>query len=320
MTRKSTIPLTHVVLALLVAGSGYASQGLFTEAMLETQIDLGEDAASAIRTRFVEVDLGQIESATGVAAPTLVLNLFPDSVFTARLDRAGSTVSGGRYWTGHLKEISSGTVSLVLRDGALTGSVNTGEALFQIRHLRDGVHSVREADPASFAQELEPIEVSGAGAELPKAVEVLDDGSNIDILVVYTPTARDNAGGTTAIKNLIDLAVVESNQSYANSGISQRLSLGDVQEVAYSEVGFNWSTALSRLRGTSDGYMDNVHGQRDASCADAVVLIVGSATSCGIGYLMTTVSPGFEDAAFSVVSYNCATGYYSFAHELGHNM
>ncbi|MGB5342036.1 MAG: M12 family metallo-peptidase [Thermoanaerobaculia bacterium] len=320
MTRKSSILLIHLALGLLVAGSGYASQGLFTGATLETQIDLGEDAASAIRTRFVEVDLGQIESATGVAAPTLVLNLFPDSVFTARLDRAGSTVSGGRYWTGHLKEISSGTVSLVVRDGALTGSVNTGEDLFQIRHLRDGVHSVREADPASFAQELEPIEVSGAGADLPKAVEVLDDGSNIDILVVYTPTARDNAGGTTAIKNLIDLAVVESNQSYANSGISQRLSLGDVQEVAYSEVGFNWSTTLSRLRGTSDGYMDNVHGQRDASCADAVVLIVGSSTSCGIGYLMTTVSPGFEDAAFSVVSYNCATGYYSFAHELGHNM
>ena len=96
MTRKSTIPLIHLVLALLVAGSGDASQGLFTGATLESQADFGEDAAFAIRTRFVEVDLGQIESATGVAAPTLVLNLFPDSVFTARLDRAGSTVSGGR--------------------------------------------------------------------------------------------------------------------------------------------------------------------------------------------------------------------------------
>ena len=144
--------------------------------------------------------------------------------------------------------------------------------------------------------------------------------SNIDILVVYTPTARDKAGGTMAIENLIDLAVVETNQSYSNSGISQRLSLVDVQEVTYSEAGFNWSTTLSRLAGTSDGYMDGVHSLRDAACADAVVLIVGNTQYCGMAYLMSNVSSSFAGSAFSLVSYTCATGYYSFGHELGHNM
>ena len=35
---------------------------------------------------------------------------------------------------------------------------------------------------------------------------------------------------------------------------------------------------------------------------------------------MTNLSNSFESFAFSVVHVTCATGYYSFGHELGHNM
>jgi hypothetical protein len=42
--------------------------------------------------------------------------------------------------------------------------------------------------------------------------------------------------------------------------------------------------------------------------------------ACGIGYLMTNVSTAFASSGFSVVMRNCATGYYSFGHEMGHNM
>ncbi len=319
MRRTSTLTLM-LALGLLVPAIGQASPGLFSEATIENQADFGEGAATVLRRRAVAVDLVQLESGQGTPVPSLALNLFPDAIFTARLDQAGQLASGGRYWTGHLKESSSGTVSLVIRNGAMTGTVNTGETLFQIRHIRDGLHWLSEVDPATYAPEIEPIEVSRSESDLPESFEASDDGSKIDILVVYTPTARDKAGGTTAIENLIDLAVVETNQSYANSGISQRLTLTDVQQVDYSEVGFNWSTTLTRLSGTTDGHMDNVHGLRDAGCADAVVLIVGDTQWCGMAYIMSSVSSSFESLAFSLVSYTCATGYYSFAHELGHNM
>lgn len=49
-------------------------------------------------------------------------------------------------------------------------------------------------------------------------------------------------------------------------------------------------------------------------------MFVDSSGGCGIGYLMGTLSSGFESSAFNVVDWDCATGYYSFAHELGHNM
>jgi hypothetical protein len=39
-----------------------------------------------------------------------------------------------------------------------------------------------------------------------------------------------------------------------------------------------------------------------------------------VAYLMTGNNPGFAPNAFAVVDRTCATGYYSFGHELGHNM
>jgi hypothetical protein len=41
---------------------------------------------------------------------------------------------------------------------------------------------------------------------------------------------------------------------------------------------------------------------------------------CGIAYFMDSVSPAFDDWAFAVVELDCAATYYTFGHELGHNM
>lgn len=318
--RKISTLLLALTFGLLSPAHGHADTGLFAPVDARNQGRFEETSTPALRSRDVALDPQHITAIEAARAESLVLNLFPDATYTARLDQAGRLESGGRYWTGRLNEVSSGTVSLLIRDGALTGTVNTGGSLFLIRPDRDGLHIVREVDPASYAPEIEPIEISRAEPALPESFEATDNGSNIDILVAYTPTARDKAGGTSAIESLIDLAVVETNQSYSNSGISQRLTLQDTQEIAYSETGFSWPTTLSRLAGTSDGYMDSVHTLRDASCADAVVLIVGNTQYCGMAYLMSSVSSSFAGSAFSLVSYTCATGYYSFGHELGHNM
>lgn len=67
--------------------------------------------------------------------------------------------------------------------------------------------------------------------------------------------------------------------------------------------------------------MDDVHAIRDASGADIVSLWVNQAGNlCGIGSLMTTESANFAPSAFNVVLLSCATGNYTFGHEMGHNM
>jgi hypothetical protein len=69
-----------------------------------------------------------------------------------------------------------------------------------------------------------------------------------------------------------------------------------------------------RFRINGDGFMDEVHGLRNQHAADIAILITKSGNYCGIAAAIGAVA----DTAFAVVGQNCATGYYSFAHEIGH--
>ncbi|MCP4714340.1 MAG: hypothetical protein GY868_04410, partial [Deltaproteobacteria bacterium] len=89
-------------------------------------------------------------------------------------------------------------------------------------------------------------------------------------------------------------------------------------EIEYTEVSF--STDIANLRDTDDGDLDNAHTLRDTYGADLVALIVDGEGACGVGYIMTSLSVDFASSAFSVIDQSCATGMYTFAHELGHNM
>jgi hypothetical protein len=95
------------------------------------------------------------------------------------------------------------------------------------------------------------------------------------------------------------------------------------------QKGLNEGINLSQVRIFSqgilklftDGYMDNVHTLRNTYKADLVSLFVANGGAyCGMAYIMTTVATTFASNAFSVVDKDCATGYYSFGHEMGHNM
>jgi hypothetical protein len=146
----------------------------------------------------------------------------------------------------------------------------------------------------------------------PNLIAVLQPPT-IDVLVAYTSAAQSAAGD---INSLITLAITETNDSFVNSNVWARVRLVGTMSVSYNESSRSYPTMVSHLAGTSDGFMDNVHAQRNATNADVVVLIVNQTQYCGyandIGATAAT--------AFAVVHHNCATGYYSFAHEIGHLM
>jgi len=328
------LSLGALMVTLLGLGSGAlaapASQtgaNLFSNAIVAGDGETVQELA-VVRSRFVEVNLdllggaGPSPDAQSGVADTLLLNLFEDVTLTAVLDEVVVNPSGSHAWTGHLEGVPYSQVNLVVKEGVVVGTIASPESFYQVGYVGDSIHAVTEIDQAAFPPELEPIP---ADAPLEPLIGVpvgpmADDGSTIDILVVYTGDARAAQGGATAMQAMIDQAILETNQAYANSGIAQRVNLVHTEEVAYSEAGFNWETTLFRLTGDSDGYIDHVHTLRDTYCADEVVLVVNDTASCGIAWLMTYVSTFFEDNAFAVVSRNCATGYYSFAHEMGHNM
>ncbi|MHC4605281.1 MAG: M12 family metallo-peptidase, partial [Planctomycetota bacterium] len=111
-------------------------------------------------------------------------------------------------------------------------------------------------------------------------------------------------------------------------GLVQRINLVHREEVSYTESTppdsnstIVFDDALDALEGKTDGEMDNVHTLRDDYAADIVSLFVHDPCTswCGLGNIMNTESHSFENQAFNVVDWDCATGYYSFAHEMGHN-
>ena len=75
-----------------------------------------------------------------------------------------------------------------------------------------------------------------------------------------------------------------------------------------------FGTALSALRTNGDGQLDQAHTLRTTYSADIVVLMIDDPHLCGIAWLGPSIG-----RMFSVTSWNCATGYYSFGHEIGHN-
>jgi hypothetical protein len=171
--------------------------------------------------------------------------------------------------------------------------------------------SLRALDRAAMTS---PIQQRGAGASL-------EDGSLIDILVLYTPQAMVFAGGQAQIESLIMDGLDELNAATTDSNIPTTFRVIHTQEVAYTQSG-SMGTQLTQLRTPGDGVLDEAHDLRDLHKADLVMLVISAGDVCGIANI--GVGPGNTPTpqfGFSVVAATCMTAPVSaFAHEIGHNM
>ena len=210
-------------------------------------------------------------------------------------------------------------VSLVVLGLDVSGTIKHNGNVYKVHPLGAGLNAVYLYDinqlqdhPNDYRDFIKKqshyLEPKGPAPRLLTAIP--SDLVVIDVLVTYTASARSEAGNIDA---LIQLAFDETKRIYANSQIKPRLRLVHRYLTSYQESG-NMKTDLARLRSPNDGYIDEVHVRRNLYKADLVVLLVGRDNYCGIAYQFANPSK-----AFSVVGQNCATGYYTFAHELGHN-
>jgi hypothetical protein len=323
--RMSKLTVFIILLALLVSPLGQAeaqssAPGIF-ESLASAQADALFTGPTVVRSRAVDVRFDL------VLGNTLTLNLFDDVNFTAVQDELVNDSSGAYLWIGHLEGLAYSSVAMSVEDGVMAANVIYPGGEYQVRYTGNGIHAIYQIDQSKYPEEAQPIPVFSSTAGAPQADEsdagvadmvAADSANHIDVLVVYDQAAETAAGGATAMSTLINLAISETNMSYKHSDITQRLYLAHKAKVSYNEASFDWDTTLNRLTGKNDGYMDNVHSMRNAYRADEVVMLVANMDYCGMAWLMTTVSHTFESNAFALVNYNCATGYYSFGHELGH--
>ena len=331
MVKNAQWILSLVFGAVLLLGitviPGFGADGLFSDAgdaqVAALQAGTTKPDPTVVRTRYVKINFDQLRgNLFPDGAGSILLNLYGDLSYSATKGRLEKRSASRYTWFGRVDGAVLSDVILVVEDGIMAGNIMVNGEFYQVRAVGEGIHAVRKIDQSKFPEEAPPIPVQSAPdqSELLSPSPAADDGSTIDVMVVYTGAVASYFSNNLAnITANIQLGIDETNQSYANSGITQRVRLVHAAQVNYTETG-NSSTDLGRLQNPSDGYLDEVHAMRDTYGADLVSLWVESMDACGIGYLMTNVSTAFASNGFSVVMLSCATGYYSFGHEMGHNM
>ena len=273
--------------------------------------------------------------------PMLEFELFEGRRTVAQRVRSEETRTGGFTWYGELDTDAFGYAALAVQDGAVVGVVKEDGVLYRVREKRNGQLAIYQCQNelpggcGTSARKLSLQDASGLDAEddapsgasrssasssvTPESSTQNSTVANIvDIIVAWTQEAEDAAGGTAAIRATIDLAVLETNQAFTNSEIDLQIRCVYTSRIDYVESG-SQATDLDRLQSPDDGFMDDIHLWRKAFGADAVNLFIANDEFCGRSYNMEfPASQNFSEYAFNLVAQNCATGYYAFAHEMGH--
>lgn len=288
--------------------------------------------ATTQRARVVSVDPGAF------AAEQVLLQLFPNAELVAERMNIGFTGTRYRSWTGRLP--NGGSAAFIINGQRISGTVTSPQGNFQFYPAGDGECIVVQHYPGQFpecaaGQITLPPATGGTnqpapppnGDGMPSGIQLNSgDGSpgdtptanRVRVLVAYTPDAQSltsSVQGQT-MQELVDLAILESNQGYANSGVTLRLELACLYETVYNET-TAIETDVARFRNSGDGFMDEVHTLRTDYDADMCCLMVDGTDTDWCGWAF-----GFDytayDNMFQATVYSCATGNFTFAHEFGH--
>ena len=314
--------------------------GVFTELQtaLVPQISPALEPAT-MRSRVVSVDTQKIAAARQ-GREVLSLNLFDDAAVQVMIERVRPTRSG-YFISGRPQGLDWGEVRLVVNGPVVVGTVVTPVAKFTIRWGGSGRHIIRQIDPAAEPPEHDiqddpvhsepPLAPQAASPDEPLASISLpadsavedqptEDGSEIRVLVAYTPAMQARHGGTAGVDALIDLLIQSANQAFEISGINPRLVLAHAALVDY--VAIDPSIDFGRLNNPTDGYMDEVHALRNEHAADLIHLLTaathGQFLVAGLGNVFANKSLARErHDAFALTTDSSEE---TFTHEIGHNL
>lgn len=105
-----------------------------------------------------------------------------------------------------------------------------------------------------------------------------DDGTQIDVLLAYTPGGRAQLGGTESlVLSKFSAALNTINTRFTTAGINTQLRLVGARQTFYLEqVNVDFHADLTHLMGAADGFMDELHPIRDTYAADLVILLAGN--------------------------------------------
>lgn len=301
-------------ISLILLGALQSQPDLFISTKTIANPDIGSKHRN-IQERTVDIDWEVLKNSPS----SITLNLFNDLNLTANFVSMGPSANGGFLWRGAIEGYVDSKVLITFRESTAMGTIRFADQTVQLEYAGNGVHRVLLADHSQWP-------CCGTGlshtiaTEADEQVGIQAGNPEITVMVIYTTEAKSSVGSTAAMENKIDLAVVETNDSFADSGLSHRIELVYAEEAIGYVEDPTFFGILDDVTVNGDGELDWVHEVRDQLAADMVAVLCDNYQYCGLAWLMTNVGQGMADYAFSVTNESCATGGDVFAHELGHNM
>lgn len=156
--------------------------------------------------------------------------------------------------------------------------------------------------------------------------------TTVDIMYAFTDSAQAyaenyNNEGINTIEEYLAQTTALTQLVFDNSRLPVELRVVSLFNLEYDEINepdsvssYEW---LYRLRDKGDGYMDDVHTERDRVGADLVVGIFKKNEKkydyCGIANYASNLWGGADQYAFSVNLIHCSLYNQTVAHEIGHN-
>merc|ERR1719186_157041 len=151
---------------------------------------------------------------------------------------------------------------------------------------------------------------SANSSEIDMRADATSDTTTIVTYTVKVYYTRQFQAATADIDGFLDQVIQETNQGYINSKVPLRVKLFCSELATINEI--NSSSQMLRKFEKMKGSFEALRGT-----ADQAALLVNSLKGCGIATGINTVRSG---KTTSVTKKSCALGYYSFGHELGHNI
>lgn len=227
-----------------------------------------------------------------------------------------------RYtWRGSLDDAGDYPAVLSVAGDAVAGFISAPEGIWElVPSTVAGESWLIELDGDRLPPCRGPVDPDPDGPVRPSAGAVYalnDSGDQVDVLLMYSPAARDAAGGVSQISAQAQAAVDSANTVFANSGMRMRFRVVGIELLeGWVEGTSSASTELGLFRSNA-----SQQARRNALAADMVSLLVANLPgACGIGYVMRSPGAGFASSAVQITDRDCAVGNLSWVHEHGHNM
>ena len=313
----------------------------------ETSLKLKDKIIPARRTRYVSLTPAVAEKMNILSGDNLLLNLFADTSYTAKISRVSRNVNHTITINGSIQSHPYSDLLICKTGNQVFMNIDIPDEgrRFIIRNDTDANnYLLMELDTSQLPFEDGPAITTGMEQNLYtqffKSKPIENDPLEpvtIDIMIVYTRAAYEDAAFYfCGVDNYIAYLLNQANTTLNRSQVYVTLNLVHSAMVDYVEnkIAYKYDPVLGSITsgslyaalrhlGEKDSYMEEVRDWRDQYGADLVTLLVSrkallnNSSIVGLANQLTNPSGNANDA-FSVI----LTEYlnYTFIHEIGHNM